>query len=569
MHLLAEAALAVGAADIATEATELAGRAAEGRFYLTCIGQFKRGKSTLLNALVGAPVLPAGVLPVTAVPTIIRFGPPSARVCLADGTWRPINPDALGSYVTEAANPGNRKGVLAVETFQPSPLLETGLCLVDTPGLGSVFEANAATTREFVPQIDAALVVLGADPPITGDELKLVESVANQVRDLVVVLNKADRTSDAERDEAAGFTRELLRTRTGRDLGPLRSVSALAALTGDTDRSGDWPQLVADIAALAESSAGALAASAARRGLRRLAGRMVRRLDEEIDALERPVLDAGVRLASLEAWSVEAELTAQELGPLLAAHQNRLRQQFEGRRIAALEKMRAAAQQELALALAALDGRPVATLAPRAAVLAQGISRRHVEPWLAVAEADADGAYAHTAARFVDAANELLDRLRRAGAGLLRTLPENVQLPTRLGEHREFHFHDLERLAAPAGFWAGLIAVALPRPLARRRAARRSGALLDRLLEVNAARVESDLNDRVLAARRALETRLRRLVGEARSDAHDAIARAAAAHAEGREHVALALDRLNRIREEVKAQLPGRAGPLDETAGPP
>ena len=50
---------------------------------------------------------------------------------------------------------------------------------MDTPGLGSVFSGNSATTQAFIPHIDAALVVVGADPPIAGEELTLVEAVGN------------------------------------------------------------------------------------------------------------------------------------------------------------------------------------------------------------------------------------------------------------------------------------------------------------------------------------------------------------------------------------------------------
>ncbi len=46
----------------------------------------------------------------------------------------------------------------------PAPLLASGMCLVGTPSLGSVFAANDAVTRGFVPQVDAALVVIGAHP---------------------------------------------------------------------------------------------------------------------------------------------------------------------------------------------------------------------------------------------------------------------------------------------------------------------------------------------------------------------------------------------------------------------
>jgi len=64
----------LGTKQVVEEARGLAARVSEGRFYLACIGQFKRGKSTLINALVGEPILPVGFIPVTAVPTVIRYG---------------------------------------------------------------------------------------------------------------------------------------------------------------------------------------------------------------------------------------------------------------------------------------------------------------------------------------------------------------------------------------------------------------------------------------------------------------------------------------------------------------
>src|SRR6266568_1081485 len=71
---IAELAREFGSERVAEEATSLAERLTEGRFYVACIGQFKRGKSTLLSALVGYTVVPTGFIPVTAVPTVIRFG---------------------------------------------------------------------------------------------------------------------------------------------------------------------------------------------------------------------------------------------------------------------------------------------------------------------------------------------------------------------------------------------------------------------------------------------------------------------------------------------------------------
>ena len=156
---LADLAQELRAKPVVVEARELAARVSEGRFYVVCVGQFKRGKSTLLNALVSHEVVPTGFVPVTAVPTVIRYGDePHARVRVRDGSWRDVAMTELKEYVTEEFNPENKKAVEGAEVFVPSPLLSSGMCLVDTPGLGSVFTGNTATTQAFIPHIDAALV---------------------------------------------------------------------------------------------------------------------------------------------------------------------------------------------------------------------------------------------------------------------------------------------------------------------------------------------------------------------------------------------------------------------------
>src|SRR5579884_3135606 len=130
----------------AAEADAVRRRVEHERFVVACVGQFKRGKSTLINALIGDPVLPAGIVPVTAITTVVRFGQRRlAHVLASDGLTSSIDVDALAEYVSEARNPANAKRITAVEVNDPSPLLSSGLCLVDTPGLGSVVDANTQT----------------------------------------------------------------------------------------------------------------------------------------------------------------------------------------------------------------------------------------------------------------------------------------------------------------------------------------------------------------------------------------------------------------------------------------
>src|SRR4026209_653760 len=139
---------------IAQDAASLLERLRLSVFYVACVGQFKRGKSTVLDAMLGESILPVGVVPVTAVPTVVRYGPArSAKIHLKNGASRPIRIDEVESYISEVENPGNAKLVQAVEIFLPNDLLAHGVCLVDTPGLGSVFDLNTAATQQFVPHI--------------------------------------------------------------------------------------------------------------------------------------------------------------------------------------------------------------------------------------------------------------------------------------------------------------------------------------------------------------------------------------------------------------------------------
>lgn len=178
-----------------------------------------------------------------SVVTVVRYGSQlHARVRLANQAWQPIAPDSLAAYVSEEQNPDNTKQVEAVEVFLPASLLEDGLCLVDTPGVGSVFARATRATHDFVPHIDAALVVLGADPPIANEELALIVEGAAHVDTLIFVLGKADRFSDADRAEAARFSKRVPSERIGRPVETLLHVSALEHLAG-TGPERDWPRL--------------------------------------------------------------------------------------------------------------------------------------------------------------------------------------------------------------------------------------------------------------------------------------------------------------------------------------
>src|SRR5207247_8231493 len=138
---------------------ELMVKLAEDRFTLAVVGQFKRGKSSLMNAIIGRELLPTGVLPLTSAITVLKFGPVERVVVLRGSLQFPevVPVSALASYVTENGNPGNRKKVKTATVEVPLPFLRRGLEFVDTPGVGSAIEANTATAYAFLPDCDAVL----------------------------------------------------------------------------------------------------------------------------------------------------------------------------------------------------------------------------------------------------------------------------------------------------------------------------------------------------------------------------------------------------------------------------
>lgn len=225
---------------------ELEGRLLEGRFHLAVLGQVKRGKSTLLNALIGEDVLPSSVIPLTALPTFIRHGDqrvlrvrynsslPEIVLKGESSLW--LN-DQLMQYISEDENPKNCKGIREVEIDHPGELLRD-VVLIDTPGIGSIYRHNTEATMNFLPQCDASLFVISADPPITEVEVAFLREVKNRVGYLFFVLNKVDYLNDTDRVKALEFFRTILIRDAGID--PTTPIFAISARKGlEAQQSGD------------------------------------------------------------------------------------------------------------------------------------------------------------------------------------------------------------------------------------------------------------------------------------------------------------------------------------------
>lgn len=203
-------AAALGDETTATLAHEIAEQLPSGELNVLVVGQFKRGKSSLINALLRADVMPTGALPVTGVATAIRFGRQGGAAVFFRQRSAPqdIRVDDLPLYVTEQHNPANCLGVERVEVLWPSEAIR-GLALFDTPGIGSTYTHNTAAARATLPRADAAILVVGPEPPIGAEEIQYARDVVAASEYLFVVLNKSDLAGEAL-PEILEFTREAV-----------------------------------------------------------------------------------------------------------------------------------------------------------------------------------------------------------------------------------------------------------------------------------------------------------------------------------------------------------------------
>ncbi|MDO9035828.1 MAG: dynamin family protein [Methanoregula sp.] len=349
---------------------ELEKRLSQGRFHLAVLGQVKRGKSTLLNALLGEDVLPSSVVPLTALPTFVQYGEqrlltvryndnrPDTVMKGEPTQW--LNKQLMG-FVTEDANPKNENGVLQVEITHPAAILRD-VVLIDTPGIGSTYRHNTEATMNFLPQCDAALFVISADPPITEVEVTFLKEIRSRIGQLFFVLNKVDYLTDAERETAVGFYRTVLTRDAGIEPGTrIFPTSARKGLLAK--ESGDAQQWEESGLAEVFDHLITFLAKEKNRVLRDAIGRKAFDVFQDVHlqiglenrALELPLAQLECRLAVFDKKIVEAKEQRIHAQDILTGDQKRVYAQLE----AYIENLRSPLRERLTtIAEAAISASP-------------------------------------------------------------------------------------------------------------------------------------------------------------------------------------------------------------------
>lgn len=172
------------------------------------LGRFKAGKSSFLNHFLGRDVLPVGVIPVTSVVTQVMYGPvDTADIQFSDGREVQTSLSDLQSYVSEAKNPRNEKQVLTVSAQIPELSRWNGIRFVDTPGLESTFAHNTEASLAWAPNVDIALVAIGVDPPLSQQDIELINKLLAYTPRVAILLTKVDLLSEMDQSEVLDFVR--------------------------------------------------------------------------------------------------------------------------------------------------------------------------------------------------------------------------------------------------------------------------------------------------------------------------------------------------------------------------
>jgi hypothetical protein len=162
------------------------------------VGEFKQGKSTLVNALLRTDICPVDSDVVTAVPTVLRFGRPP-RVLLqvpgADGATEavPIPFEDLHRHVTDGARADDDgPAPRSVEVLLDRRILEAGLSFIDTPGVGGLDSAQGNVTLAALSLAGAALFVTDAAQELTAPEVDFLRRTLERCPRVFCVVTKTD-----------------------------------------------------------------------------------------------------------------------------------------------------------------------------------------------------------------------------------------------------------------------------------------------------------------------------------------------------------------------------------------
>jgi GTP-binding protein EngB required for normal cell division len=212
-----------------------------GRVEVAMLGRVSSGKSSLINALLGQPLLPVGAVPVTAVVTRVRHAD-SLRIQAVDveGGVQELSSSQLAGWIAEQGNAGNHRRLREVVVELDADILRDGVVLTDTPGLGSLHASASAHALTYLPRCDLGVVAIDASATLSMQDVDLIRALQQAHAACMVLLTKVDCISAAALQQQRDYVEAALADALGQPL----AVSAVSVAASHADALRQWRDTV-------------------------------------------------------------------------------------------------------------------------------------------------------------------------------------------------------------------------------------------------------------------------------------------------------------------------------------
>jgi len=164
-------------------------------FSVAIVGEFKRGKSTLINAFLGSEILPSDILPCSATLNRVTHGlKPQLKIRFKDGREEELEIDRLKEYVTKLTPESEETATTIEEATVYYPIRHDNVDIIDTPGLNDDISMTAVTLS-VLPRVEAAVMVMMAPAVFSAYERDFLENklLTNDLGRVIFVVNAIDR----------------------------------------------------------------------------------------------------------------------------------------------------------------------------------------------------------------------------------------------------------------------------------------------------------------------------------------------------------------------------------------
>ncbi len=211
LHELLEYSYDLSLTNTAVSIRDTIDKVADEHFEVAIVGEFKRGKSTLINALLGQEILPADVLPATATLNRVTYNDtPYVSVEYKDGSTEKVPIDNLQDYVTKLTFESEQKAETVKEAtvYYDTEFCKNNVDIIDTPGLNDD-EQMTNVTLSILPEIDAAVFVISANSPFSQFEKEFLEKkmLSSDVGRIIFIVNCFGTFSKEDEDRIVDTVR--------------------------------------------------------------------------------------------------------------------------------------------------------------------------------------------------------------------------------------------------------------------------------------------------------------------------------------------------------------------------